>query len=426
MPSAMLDRNEFNDVTSVEQVGRFSKYSVYFALNQVQHIKHKQTFSMLYGSRDWTPNMGPTIAGVRMEPTPKARAEFRPQPLNARPKVDVYELGENREEATLYWHKFRSRQLYFIGSFQDFFKDQVVPAADDLNDQITYNNDLFIRTFMWDRSPFVYFAGVGGPLMAAPNSGQTSPSITAAPTAAKSAAWVLDCLPMTDESLTLPVIQNASLALQIDQGAAAFKGGQNGYMQNKYCLICSSEAASQWIWDVAFQRLRNESKDYLNNNIEGDLFGNVMIKYEQHPMRFDTAGNLVPPEVWDPRNLVAGEDATLRGETVPNPNYASPLTAPWEVAWMLGADGYKTIKIGPPPAQFAGGASAREVNGMEWNGKVRMARNILIRNSDGTYDTNADGEFLQLRSTLTMGVIGGRPRNALPIVFRRKRVSQIT
>lgn len=429
MPLAELNVGGFsaNALSRVEQVGRFSKYNVWFALNQVRQIKMAQTYSMLYGTIPWKPNMGPTMAGVRIEPTPIARAEFRPNPLQIMPLVDVYEQGENREETAISWHDIRSRQLYFLGSFQDFFENQVMSVTKDLENQSAYMNDLYLRTFMWDRCPNLYVAGADQPLTAAPNNGGATPSLTVARAASKAPGWVAALLPTADtQGLRLETLQHASVTLQEDLGAVGFSGGTNEYMQEKYCLITSSEAASQWIWGPAFTRLRNVNKDYLSNNIQGDLFDNIMVKYERFPMRLDVNGNLVPPQVWIPNNVVAGEDPLLRGTTGPNPAYSDINQAPWEINWLLGGDAYKAIKIGPPPSAFAGGkASPNRIGGMDWNGKITLRDDILIKDVNGNLDFNTDKRFRQLRGTATFGAIAGRAYNALPILFHRARVSTL-
>ncbi len=429
MPLAELNVGSFsaNALSRVEQVGRYSKYNVWFALNQVRQIKMAQTYSMLYGSIAWKPNMGPTMAGVRIEPTPIARAEFRPNPLQIMPLVDVYEQGENREETAISWHDIRSRQLYFLGNFQDFFENQVMAVTKDLENQTAYMTDLYLRTFMWDRAPNVYIAGADSPLVAAPNSGGVTPSLTAARGAAKSAGWVAPLLATADtQGLKLETIQHASITLQEDLGAVGFSGGTNEYMQEKYMLITSTEAASQWIWGPAFTRLRNVNKDYLSNNIQGDLFDNIAVKYERFPMRFDGNGNLVAPQVWIPNGIPDATDPLLKGTTGPNPAYSDPAQAPWEISWLLGGDAYKSIKIGPPPKAFAGGkTSANRLSGMEWNGKITLRDDILIKDSAGNLDFNTDKRFLQLRGTATFGAIAGRAANALPILFHRARVSTL-
>jgi hypothetical protein len=420
MPT-LQDLNDFDGIYSVQSQNQFSKLSVYFALNQVQYIPMKEVFGMLYADKPWQANMGPTMQGVRIEPTPKIRTFFRPNAITARANKDVFDQRENQERASVFWHKFESPLIYFLRNWQDFIADQIRPAMSDMNDQIVFSNERFIETVMWDRAPAVYTAGdtVNGPLIVAPDSGP--PAYTATP---KSAAWLSGQLNNVKSGLTLAVVDNAFLTLREEQGAAPFDGAKNALpkdnalVQGKYALLTSSEAFSQIKWDPAWTRFRDVNEDYIGSTFMGEIFGQVVVKGLQKPFRFDATGVAIAPEI-----LI---EAT--GETIPNPNYSKVDSAPFELAWMLGSDAYHTVKIGPPPKEFSGGASAKQVNGMVWNGKVNITDRVLLRSTDTAgntvYEYNSYGEYLRLQATLTMGCLPGRPRNALPILFRRARVSE--
>ncbi len=428
MPT-VTDLNDFDQIYNVQNQSQFSKLTVYFALNQVQYFPIHEVFGMLYADKPWQPNMGPTMQGVRIEPTPKVRTFFRPNAITARANKDVFDQRENQERASVFWHKFESPLIYFLRNWQDFIADQIRPAMADMNEQVVFNNERFIETVMYDRSPFVYNAGdtTNGPMIKAPDSGP--PNYTASP---KSADWLANQLANNKANLTLAVVDNAYLTLREEQGAAPFDGSKNALpkdgdlLRGKYVLLTSSEAFSQIKWDRAWTRFRDINQDYVGTQWMGQIFGEMIVRGIPKPFRFDGTGAAVQPEVLVEQ--LVGQSSQGGSETVPNPNYAKLSGAPFEMGWLLGADAYHTIKIGPPPKEFSGGASAKQVSGMNWNGKVYITDRVLLRSTDGggntVYEYNSYGEYLRLQSTLTMGCLPGRPRNALPILFARSRVSE--
>ncbi len=91
---------------------------------------------------------------------------------------------------------------------------------------------------------------------------------------------------------------------------------------------------------------------------------------------------------------------------------------------MLGDCYAKTIKIGPPPKEFATvNMSAKKFYGMRWNGEVQLTDQILITNQDGSISLNSYGENLQFQSKLTLGYLVGERRNAFPMLVKRSRPS---
>jgi hypothetical protein len=142
------------------------------------------------------------------------------------------------------------------------------------------------------------------------------------------------------------------------------------------------------------------------------LFGKVVYKFDQFPLRMDANGNFIAPEVYS--------DADKKRK--PNPLYTDPTAAPFEVAWMVGADSCKTIKVGPPPKEFAAQSmSAKKFYSLKWNGEIQMTDQVLITYADGSIDLNVYGTQLKMISQCTHGYLTGEPRYTFPIIFRRKR-----
>jgi len=413
----MIDLTDLAARFEVQAQDQFSKYSVYFVRNTIKYLQNYEVFGKLYGTRTWQPNMGPTMQGVRVEPTPKVRQFFRPNALTARANKDVFDQRESQERATIRWHKFESKLIYFLRNYQDFIDDQIKPAMADMNEQVVFASEIFLRTLFWDRSPNVYICGSGanGGIQAAPHSGP--PNYTETP---KSADWLAGHLDDIDRGLTVETLENVYLAAKEDLGVVPFSGSatpkDNDPIQGNYVFVGSLEAFTQLKYSRGAQLLRSQDRDYLHSRFKGPFFDNLVWRCEDKPIRFTALGVAHEPEVFN----------EVLGESLPNPNYTDLNVSPFEVGWLLGGDAYNALKIGPPPKEFSGGASASKVKGMNWNGKVYLTDDILIKDANNNYDTNSYGEYLRAQGTLTMGALPGRPRNAIPVIFRRTRVSEIS
>ena len=107
---------------------------------------------------------------------------------------------------------------------------------------------------------------------------------------------------------------------------------------------------------------------------------------------------------------------------MPNPYYTNMASAPFEVAWALGASYGSSIKVGPPPKEFATAKmSGEKFYSMKWNGEVRLTDQVLIQYSDNSYDMNRNGEQLKLFANTVHGYLPGERRFGFPIIFKRRR-----
>ena len=169
----------------------------------------------------------------------------------------------------------------------------------------------------------------------------------------------------------------------------------------------------------------------LFQDFRGLLFGTVTTKITPYPIRFSpvnivdgagnvlwTAGNPIDPEIFDPTD----------NKWKPNPYYTSLNSAPYEINWLMG-DGYaRTIKVGPPPKEFANQSiSAQKFYKMQWNGEIRLTDQVFIYDANGNIvDFNSYGEQLKFQSKLTFGYLPGEVRNVFPIIRRRSRPAKST
>lgn len=414
------DLNDLARRFETQNQDELSKYNVYFVMNQIKRIQQKQCWNYLFADRKWTPNMGPTMQGVRLEPTPIIRQFFRPAAITARANQDIFDQQESQERATVRWHKYRSRLLYFLRNFQDFISDQIKPGQADIDDKIIYGNELFLRTALWDRAPLVYVCRQGGgdPLVAAPHSGP--PGYVANP---KAPNWLAQQIAICDGNLTPEMLDNIYHTAKEELGIYPMDGAgamakmpkENDPLEGQFLLLLSGEAYGQLKWTNGFDKLRAITNDQLHRKFMGALFGDLMVKAEYLPIRFQEDATVPEPQITDELK-----------ELVPNPNYAKIANAPVEVGWLIGGEVASAIEIGPPPREFAGGASSKKVTGMTWNGKTVITDEVLLYDADqDIYDYNSDKEYLRIQGTATHAVLPKRAKNIMPFFFRRRRVREI-
>lgn len=381
------------------------------------------------------------MKGVTPQRSPVGRSFFFPNAITTVPNKDIYQVTESVEQALIYVHNYESFQFNFLPSFTAFWKTYLQFANKDIVEKIAISNNQFIETNMWYGSPYVYLCGTG----------LTSGNPTALGNAAGNAAgskttqWLLATVqgtggnPGVIQGLTLRDVYRALMNLQEDLAAPAFMGARNmpkdnEGLQNKYVLLLSSEAWLNFTFDPdvlnKLQGLAPCDLNLLFNDFKGLLFGTVTCKINKYPIRFGAvdikdsvggtvlyaAGTPIPPEIFD----------VTDGKWKPNPYYTSLVSAPYEIAWLLGADRAKTIKVGPPPKEFATtNMPASKFYSLKWNGEVRLTDQVFITNADGSISPNVYGEQMKFISKLTHGYLEGERRYAFPIILLRKRPSVI-
>ena len=165
----------------------------------------------------------------------------------------------------------------------------------------------------------------------------------------------------------------------------------------------------------------------LQDGFAGDLFGKITAKFDPYPLRFSANGDFIAPQTVD----------STTGKCVPNPNYtkidaSSNTVGSHEIAFLVGADAFKTISVGPPPKEFASkNMSAKKFYGMKWNGEVNLTDQFLIPTGSGSAplsdaagsELNTYGDYLKFISQVIIGGIAGDTRYCLPISFLRRRTS---
>jgi hypothetical protein len=392
------------------------------------------------------------------------RITFAPNTLDSFPAKDQFTIGERYETAKLGAHRFESSRFRFLSNFESFWRDQLQYAHKDIVRQIALANNVFTRTLMYYQTPDLYICNKGlssnislGGSVAKRAFSQvdvrlvdngadnvtTALEVGGGATVANSAGIEYRdefCKGATNEAgpLTLKDIYKAMLHLQEDVQAPTFERQQNApktseMLKGKYVLICSTEAWSSLLWDADLKagddgnsRLAPANMNLISDGFAGDLWGKVTARFDPYPLRFTDNGTFLAPQT---------VDATSH-KLVPNSNYtnisatSSDTVASSEVAFLVGADAFKTISVGPPPKEFASKSmSAKKFYSMKWNGEVTLTDQFLIPNSGtalsdtGTQDLNVYGDYLKFISQAVFGGIPGDARHCLPIFYRRRRTS---
>lgn len=419
-----LDANQCGNWTE-QQINLYNSLPYYLAMMQVERRKTYMIWNKFVGKVKWTPNMGKTMRSVRKEPSPFLRQAAYPNPIDVVPKKDVMDVREVSVDAAIARQKFESPILTFIPDFRDFMKNHVEANGKDIMEKEERYEDLFYRTQIFQNSPNVWIPDLlGGSLIAAP----TGPGDAAGLTA-KSQNWLQAIFPTVGQpgNLSLTSLNNLITAAETDQRIPAWKGSglpKDGVgLSDKFAIVCSSEAWNQFTFDPYLLANKNCALDVVNDSFKGNFFGRATAILEDMPLRYAPDGTMPYPEV---REL--DPTAWNYGESVPNPAYTDPGRAPYEVAFLIGTQGYDAIEVGPPPKQFASNGMPEGFGKMFWNGELMITKNFLIPcvNDDGsvTWETNVYGEYLKFVSQCTYGIRATQRRFVIPIIFKRQRGPQ--
>ena len=443
----------------------FNKLDFYLVKNEVALFPKWNVYDSMYGSIKWQPNMGEKLHGLTPTPSPVQRSTFAPARLNAVAKKDIYKIGEREEEAHLSYHRYESGRFRFLSSFEDFWRDQLQYQHQDIVRQIQNANNQFVRTLMYYQTPDLYIAkGGSGYLSSSVDLDGDAAKVALTQTQIRNIAADNDSTAGTDAAigegggqeyrdslvtggsgqeagaLTLKDLYKAMLVLQEDVQAPTFDRQfgvpkTSEMIKGKYILVCSTEAWASLLWDDDLKKsggheLASTGRDFIKDGFAGDLFGKITVKNDPFPLRFTDTGAWV-----DPQSVVTTTEG--KGKVIPNPNYtkiassASNDIVSNEIAFLCGADAFKTISVGPPPKEFAGkNISKKKLYGMNWNGQVDLTDQFLVPTADITsttaaasWDMNVYGDYLKFISQTIHGGIPGDARHSVPSVYRRRRTS---
>ncbi len=420
----------------IEANNRFAQLPFYLVLNEVEQYQLWNEFTQLYGSIPWQENMGSVMEATTPQRSPVGRSFFFPNPITQASNKDIYQISESNEKAVLYKHKYGSFVFNFIPSFQVFWDTYIQFNSNDVTKQISCSDNQFIETQMWQNAQYVYCCGTG--LIGGAPTQPMNAALNAA--GSKTAAWLVATTQGTGgntgvlNNLRMRDVYRAIMNLQDDLGAPSFNGVKNMPKDNEglkgnFALFCSSEDWYNFTFDPdvlnKFTGLAPCDLNLVSEDFKGSLFGQILCKIKKYPIRYnvqditDGAGNVlwaagfpIDPEIFDPTD----------NKWKPNPYYTNLVSAPFTIAWLMGDNYCKTIKVGPPPKEFASrNMSGDKFYSLRWNGEVRLTDQILITNADNTIELNDFGENLQLKAQLVHGLIMTEGRFAFPILIARSR-----
>jgi hypothetical protein len=432
MPLAQLPAVDANICSGWTQqdVALYNKLQFYFTKFQVDRRKTWTTWNRFLGKRKWQPNMGSTMRAVTKEPSPHLRQFAFPAEISAAPKKDVLNIYERKFDELVYRHRFESTVLNFVPSFRDFLTDHVDACGKDIMEKMERFEDVFYRGRIFHRSPYTWVTGAATDANGEAELKSSPIGIgNAAGTDGKTTAWIQQALAQIGPAGTLSFLQLNKLVtvMENDIRAVPFKGSglpkESQGLSDQFCLVLSTEAFNQFTFDPYLQANKNCSLDVVNDRFRGSLFGRVTCLMEDMPLRVKADGTFAAPEA---RQL--NPDAYNYGESIPNPSYVSlndETGSPYEVPFMIGAEGYEVIQVGPPPSAFSGNGMPEGFGKMFWNGELILTKNFLVPcvQDDGTviWETNQYGEDLKFISQVTYGMLAKQVRYIVPILFKRKR-----
>lgn len=419
-----LDNNACATWTQ-DDINYYNKLPYYFVKAAGAWHERYDTWAKLLDTIPWTPNAGTTLRMVGIEPTPVLRQMAFPNSIQVTPKVDIAHIKERTTDASLFTHQFVTPHFYFLPSFQDFLGNKVAPYRADLSKMISVYTEVFYRTHMFHRSPYVYVCGLGG--MDAPSGAGDSSGTTG-----KSNAWLAsevlskDIQPLTFKSLYSALQYFTNVVGATPYSGSAVPSGMSEPLNEKYLLVGQSEVWQNFIDDPWVKENRPLNLNILTQGFYGDIFGMCRFRHEKYGLRIKV-GEDYTPTYPAPETIELDPNHPEYGRTKPNPVYASigPNGSSIGVAWLVGGPNYKIIQVGPPPSEFAN----QDVNGligMNWNGKIQMTKNFLVPCLDSAgnvqLETNTWGKYLRLQAEVAMGIVGYNKFNVMPVFYQRKNV----
>lgn len=415
-----IDANVCGDWTE-NQINAYQSMPFYLAKLQVDVKNTYPTFSKLTKSRKWTQKMGPILRGVRTNSSPIIRQFAYPRPLTMSPLTDVMDIRETITEAQVRWQDFQSPIFNFYPEFNDFMS-HIEDNGKDIAQKIEQYNEEFIRGMMFQMAPFVFVCQLDGTVKLINSPFWNGSGLFDPTTQGKIPNFLNNPDIKPTGPLNVSCIEQAMTISEVDLRVPFFSGSElpkdDQPLDGKFLIVMDSEAWNRLPYDPLVLQGRSINMDLITNGYRGSFFGRSTTKLESYPLRYAEDGTFPAPE------YRAGVGEYNAGETLPDPNYSDPKLAPFSVAWIIGKNGYETIETGPPPALFTGDKFPN-APAMDWSGVPKLTKNFLLQcvDSNGVVQvqTNNKGRYIRYEAEQTFGILATQRRNAIPILYQRKR-----
>ena len=409
---------------SENDISLYNSLPFYLAKMEVELRKTWTTWAKFTKKRKWTQNMGDTLKGVATNPSPHLRQFANPNLIKNPLKKDIINVTERTASAQVYGQKFESPGLNFYPSFNDFM-DHVDDNGKDIMEKVERYEDIFLRGRIFHMSPFMFLANGDKAIRVQTNpwlgTGTFDPAVDG-----KTTATLLANKNTINSHLKLTTLNDAYSQMDTELRIPFWSGSalpkEDKPLDGKYCLVTDNETYGQFTFDPYVQQHKNCDLDIVNESFKGSFFGKITSKLEDLPLRFMNDCTFPAPEI---RVAPGAENA---GETVPNPQYATldENGSPYTVSWLVGASGYESIQVGPPPSAFTGDSPPHNFPAMNWNGKLIITKQKLVPCVDADtgnmiYETNVYGDWLWFICRIALGILATQQRNIIPILHLRKR-----
>ena len=403
-----------------QDINRYNRLPVWCAEQQSKQIPYWSRWDKLFSTINWEANMGDVLQGIIAEMPPVTKQYHAPRNITEAPLKTVASHFERANTARIKRHLFESPLIHFLPSFRDFRRKQIPFGVKALNKIVGTGVDFFHRWQVLQQSRYVYVVGATGDPLMATTYGEGTDTTTP-----KDASWLANMASKVGNNTGfLDFRQMCAIRQRArhDLGIPPWEGSssipkENETFKGKFLLIGDPEIYEALSFDEHILNFKDYARDLINSEFKGVISGNIAFYEERYPLRFTDAGVLPEPEIEakDDASLPTGNSSAH--ETIPNPDY---VNAEYAIAFFVGYMPYETIKIGPPPSEFASGSiSMGKFHKLNWNGEVRITDDVLVNYGSGNLDTNKYGEYLQLICDTVLGIIPNTPRYCFPIIYRR-------
>jgi hypothetical protein len=403
-----------------QQINYYARSPYWLARGDQKKRAIWETWKPHLGSTKWKPNQGSTRKLVMTEFAPIQRQVAVGNALTTAPTRDITTIKERTTDGSLVSKQFVTPHFYYEPEFADFMS-HMADHRDNITKQMVHYEEMFYRTFLLSKAPYVYVCGEG--LITAPV-GMMSEDLTA--DASKNKAFFLDkCIAKCTSHMSVAELAKALTVAEEDCGMVPFEGSgkqrnKSEALDDRFLLITSSMTWNQFTDDPWVRENRPLGMDIVTQKYRGDLLGRIRTQIEKWGMRIKANADATDISLPDPEIWQADNNLELLNRCGPNPDYANKGN--WHVSFLLGAPSAETLDAGPPPAAFAQGMP-NGFGAMDWNGKIVMNKNFLIKTGAAAsdVDTNDFGLYLRLQSMLNLGIQSTASYNILPI-FHKGRI----